>query len=96
MVNQMMECKRNVDAPLILQSYIMALMLHIVRDFHRVCETNHGVYIPFLGQEHYVVRDLSLMTLGVPRLDSSSISKCPFLLYLFCSKFTCGATVMSN
>ena len=49
MVNQMMECKRNVDAPLILQLYIMALVLHTVRDFRGVCETSHGVYILFLG-----------------------------------------------
>jgi hypothetical protein len=46
MVNQMMECKRNVDAPLILQLYIMALVLRIVKDFHGVYETSHGVYIP--------------------------------------------------
>jgi hypothetical protein len=81
MVNQMMECKRNVNAPLILQPYIMALVLHIIRDFHSVCETSHDIYIPFPGQERYLARDSSLMTLGVPRLDSSSISKCPFLLY---------------
>lgn len=81
MVNQMMECKRNVNAPLILQPYIMALVLRIVRDFRGVCETSHDIYIPFSGQECYLARDSSPMTLGVPRLDSSSISKCPFLLY---------------
>ena len=61
----------------------MALVLHTVRDFRGACETNLGVYIPFLGQERYPARDSSLMALGVPRLESSSISKCPFFLYPF-------------
>ena len=38
MVNQMLECKRDVRAPLALQPYIMALVLRTVEDFYRVCE----------------------------------------------------------
>lgn len=38
MVIQMLEYKRDVRAPLVLQPYIMALVLHMVEDFYRVCE----------------------------------------------------------
>ena len=47
MMHQMLECKKDVDAPIILQPYIMALVLHTVRDFHGACEVTHEVYIPF-------------------------------------------------
>ena len=43
MVHQMLECKRNVNAPLILQPYIMALVHRTVKDFHRTCEVSHQV-----------------------------------------------------
>jgi hypothetical protein len=38
MVNHMLECKRDMHAPLALQPYIMALVLHTVKDFYGVCE----------------------------------------------------------
>ena len=74
MVNQMLECKKDVDAPIILQPYIMALVLHTVRDFHGACEVTHEVYIPFLGQERYLSRDSSLVALEIPRLHSLGMS----------------------
>ena len=38
MVNQMLECKRDVHSPLALQPYIMALVLQTVEDFYGLCE----------------------------------------------------------
>ena len=38
MVNQRLECKQNVCAPLALQPYIMALVLQTVEDFYGLCE----------------------------------------------------------
>jgi hypothetical protein len=81
MVNQMLECKRNVGAPLILQPYIMALMLRTVRGFHGAYDVTHGVCIPFLGKECYLSRDSSLVALGVLRLHLLGMSKFSFLLY---------------
>jgi hypothetical protein len=78
MVNQMLECKKNVDAPLILQPYIMVLMLCTVRDFRGACEITREVYIPFLGHEHYLSRDLSPVALGILRLHSLGMSKSSF------------------
>ena len=74
MVNQMLECKKDVDAPLILQPYIMALVLRTVRDFRGVCEVTHEVYIPFPNQECYLSRDSSPMVVGILRLHSLGIS----------------------
>ena len=70
MVRQMMECKKNVDAPLVFQPYIMALVLRTVREFLGVCETSHEVFIPFSGQERYLARDSSPTSRGILRLDS--------------------------
>jgi hypothetical protein len=44
MVNQMLECKRDVHAPLVLQPYIMALVLRTIEDFCGVCEIKHQIY----------------------------------------------------
>ena len=74
MVNQMLECKKDMDAPLILQPYIMALVFSTVRDFHGVCEVTHEVYIPFPSKECYLLRDSSPIALGIPRLHSSGMS----------------------
>jgi len=49
MVNQMLEYKKDMDAPQILQPYIMALVICTVRHFRGACEVTHEVYIPFLG-----------------------------------------------
>jgi len=54
MVRQMLECKRDVNAPLILQPYIMALVLCTVKDFSGACEVSHQVYWPFLINEAYL------------------------------------------
>ena len=66
----MLECKKDVDAPLILQSYITALVLRTVRDFRGACEVTHEVYIPFPSQERYLSQDSSPIALGIPRLHS--------------------------
>lgn len=50
LVNQMMECKRDVHAQLALQPYIMALVLRTVREFCGVCEVQHQCYYPFHEQ----------------------------------------------
>ena len=41
MVCQMLACKRDVNASLILQLYIMALVLHTIKDFKGSCEISH-------------------------------------------------------
>ena len=47
MVSKMLDYKRDVCAPLALQSYIMALVLHIVEDFCGVCEVQHQAFLPY-------------------------------------------------
>lgn len=44
MVSQMLECKWDVHAPLALQSYVMALVLHTMEDFYGLCEVQHRVF----------------------------------------------------
>ena len=61
MVHQMLECKRDVNAPLILQPYILALVLRTVKDFSGSCEDSHQVYWPFLDDEAYLARESSPM-----------------------------------
>ena len=91
----MLECKKDVDAPWILQPYIMALMLRIVRDFSGSCEVTHGVYIPFPSQEHYLSRDSSLVALGILRLHSLGMSTLfTFLLYHMVLASTLLGTVL--
>ena len=70
----MLECKKDVDAPLILQSYIMALVLRTVRDFRGACEVTHEVYIPFPGQERYLSQDSYPVALGILRRHSLGMS----------------------
>ena len=46
MMRQLLVCKWDVNAPLILQPYIMALVLHTIKNFGGSCEINHQVYWP--------------------------------------------------
>lgn len=55
-VDQMLECKRNVRAPLALQPYIMALVLYVVEDFYGVREIRHQASLPFRSDEAFVKR----------------------------------------
>ena len=52
----MLECKRVVNAPLILQPYIMALVLCTIENFGGACDINHQVYWPFIEDENYLAR----------------------------------------
>ena len=70
LVHQMLECKRVVNAPLILQPYIMALVLCTIENFGGACEINHQVYWPFIKDESYLARESSSMACKIPRPNS--------------------------
>ena len=72
MVNQMLECKKDVDAPLILQPYIMALVLHTIRDFHGVWGHSWGLHTISRSGVLHVVRLISI---------DARDSKAPFSRY---------------
>lgn len=55
-VNQMLECKRDVHAPLALQSYIMALVLLTVKGFDGHCEVQHWAFLPYRHDEVFLER----------------------------------------
>ena len=56
LVDQMLECKRNVRAPLALQPYIMALVLYMIEDFYGVSEIKHWAFLPFCHDEVFLER----------------------------------------
>jgi len=56
MVSQMLECKRDMSAPLALQPYIMALVLRTVEDFYRICKVQHQAFLPYQHNEAYLER----------------------------------------
>jgi len=56
MVSQMLECKRDMSAPLALQPYIMALVLRTVEDFYRICKVQHQAFLPYQHNEAYMER----------------------------------------
>ena len=51
MIRQMLGCKQNVNAPLILQPYVMELVHHNVKNFTGSYEISHQVYWPFINNE---------------------------------------------
>ena len=61
LVHQMLECKRNVNAPLILQPYIKALVFCTIKDFRATCEVSHQVHWPLIDNEAYLARESSPM-----------------------------------
>lgn len=56
MVNRMLDCKQNVRAPLALQPYIMALVLHTVEDFYGLYEIQHRAFLPYRRDEAFLDR----------------------------------------
>ena len=70
MVHQMLECKWDVKAPMILQPYVMALVLCTIENFGGACEINHQVYWPFIKDESYLARESSSMACKIPRPNS--------------------------
>ena len=61
LVYQMLECKQNVNAPLILQPYIKALVFCTIKDFRATCEVSHQVHWPLIDNEAYLARESSPM-----------------------------------
>lgn len=51
LANQMLECKRNEHAPLALQPYIMALVLHTVKGFYGARKVRHQAFLPYRHDE---------------------------------------------
>lgn len=70
MVSQMLVCKWDVNTPLILQLYIMALVLCIVKNFKGNCKLGHQVYWPFLDNEAYLAWEPSPMSCRIPKPNS--------------------------
>ena len=56
MVNQMLECKQDVCAPLALQPYIMALVLRTIEDFYGICEVQHRAFLLYRHDEVFLGR----------------------------------------
>ena len=65
MIRQMLGCKKNVNAPLILQPYVMELVHHNVKNFTGSYEISHQVYWPFIDNEAYLARESSPMACRV-------------------------------
>ena len=65
MVRQMLECKWDVNAPLILQPYVMVLVCHSIKNFKGNCKGSHQVYWPFIDNEAYLTRESSPMACRV-------------------------------
>jgi len=66
----MLGCKQNVNAPLILQPYVLALVRHTIKNFKGSCEVSHQVYWPFINNEAYLARESSPMACRVPGPNS--------------------------
>ena len=89
MIRQMLGCKQNVNAPLILQPYVMELVHHNVKNFTGSYEISHQVYWPFIDNEAYLARESSSMACRVSRTNSPSMflgfscSSLPILIWDF-------------
>jgi len=59
LVNKMLECKRDVHAPLALQPYIMALVLRTVKGFYGAYEVQHRSFLPYRHDEAFLERSPS-------------------------------------
>lgn len=59
LVTQMLECKWDTNAPLVLQPYIIVLVLCTVKNFHGTYKVWHPIFRPFLIRTHYLAREPS-------------------------------------
>ena len=70
MVSKMLDYKRDVCAPLALQSYIMALVLRTIKNFKGNCKVGHQVYWHFIDNEAYLEWEPSPMSCRIHEPNS--------------------------